>query len=194
MVSLAISTLDGRIYYELSSELKRRWVPFLSLKPDDPIPLDVEVVITTSNEKGKIKHPRVSIYDGNASRTVERALELAHGGYSSLIVGLDPGKRTGVVVMADGQMIRGWTEQDIRTAMDSVLDAIGRYSAPKKLVRVGDAIDKSRLAELVIRLPYGIGLELVSEKGTTAPNGGSAADILSAMKIALREGQEVRRT
>ncbi len=47
---IAVATVSGKDYYLIVRELKKKKIAFLSLMPDAPIPLDVEVIITTKKE------------------------------------------------------------------------------------------------------------------------------------------------
>jgi hypothetical protein len=52
---IAVATISGKAYYLIVNELKRKNVPFISLMPRQPVPIEVKVVITTEKEKELIK-------------------------------------------------------------------------------------------------------------------------------------------
>jgi len=62
---IAVATVSGKAYYHLVNELKARGLPFLSLTPYDIIPTDIEVVITTENERSFVDHPNVMVFEEN---------------------------------------------------------------------------------------------------------------------------------
>ena len=54
---IALATVSGKACYKMVGGLKRRGLPFLSLKPTDTVPLDVKVVIITRREHRMVTHP-----------------------------------------------------------------------------------------------------------------------------------------
>jgi hypothetical protein len=48
---IAVMTVCGKDYYLIVNELKRRNMPFLSLRPCDAVPIEIRVAITTEKEK-----------------------------------------------------------------------------------------------------------------------------------------------
>ncbi len=55
---IAVATISGKAYYLIVSELKKKNIPFLSLTPDESIPTEIKVVITTEKEKRLINHKK----------------------------------------------------------------------------------------------------------------------------------------
>jgi hypothetical protein len=60
---IAVSALNGKAYFMIVSELKRRNIPFLSLSPGELVPAEVRVVVTAQTEKQKIIHGKILVYD-----------------------------------------------------------------------------------------------------------------------------------
>jgi ribosomal protein L31E len=190
MIEVAVATLSGKTYYDLVKELKRRNIPFLTISPNDPIPPSIKVIITSPGERQLIRRSNVLTYEGDLV-VIDKALEIIRGGYSNMVIGIDPGKRVGVVIMADGRVVEGKVEVDIGKALDGVLEVLSRSHASTKLVRIGNAIEKRWLEDFMKKLPPKVKVEIVSEERTTGRK--RASHISSATKIALREGREVRK-
>ena len=88
---IAVATVSGRAYYTIVNELKRKNLPFLSLKPWDPIPLNIKVVITTKEERNSITHPNVLIFENGSNPTsvIDEAILSVQGkrSYEKVVIG-----------------------------------------------------------------------------------------------------------
>ena len=197
---IAVATVDGRAYYELVTELHRRGLPFLSLKPWDPVPLDIKVVLTTRNESSQIEHPKILTFEheSNPESVVDKATLTVQGkqGYEKVVVGVDPGKTCGIAVLGDNTVLATRAASNIEDASSLVVDSLKRFPAQVKVVRVGDGpveYTKTLLDSLDKTLPEETLMEIVSEAGTSRLTRSSAnrrvlKDTVSAIKIAGRNG------
>jgi hypothetical protein len=107
---IAVATVSGKAYYIIVSELRKRNIPFLSLKPDEPVPIEIKVVLTTEEEKHLINHEKALVYEdgGNIEAVINSALQAVQGKerYEKLVIGVDPGEVLGLAVLADGKVIK----------------------------------------------------------------------------------------
>ena len=202
---IALATVSGRAYYKLVSELKARRVAFLSLTPQDEIPLYIEVVITTEEERNLIRHPNVLLFNEGvgAEDVVDEAIRVAKGKerYDKVIIGVDPGKTFGLAVLADGKVLETCACSSLEETVNTLLKTLERTPAVGSVVRVGDGVPpctKDLLHLLDAALPEEVVLEVVSEVGTsnfmreTSHRRGSR-DAMSATKIAERRGTAFKR-
>jgi hypothetical protein len=203
---IALATVSGKAYYLLVNELKRKKLSFLSLKPTDPVPFEIKVVITTENEKCQITHTTILVYkdDSDPSEVVAEAARMAEGkvGYEKIVVGIDPGKIFGIAVLGDGKVIETANGTNAEETFKIVSDALKKTPARVFVVRIGDSAptyteDLLRLFDA--GLPENVAIEMVSEAGTTRlstelPNRKGARDVISAIKIAGRFGRQIRRS
>jgi hypothetical protein len=198
---IALATVSGKAYYKLVSELKRRNVPFLSLKPMDVIPLDIKVAITTERERHMITHPSVLIFedDKDPAEVVNEAIRLVQGksSYEKVVVGVDPGRTFGVAIMGDGKVLETVNCLNTKETMNVILKALERLPATINQVKIGDgapAYTEKLLHALDEALPKETAIEIVCEAGTSHPSRGTAhrrgmKDTVSAIKIAERKGR-----
>jgi hypothetical protein len=198
---IALATVSGKAYYKLVSELKRRNLPFLSLKPMDAIPLDIRVIITTKEERRLVTHPNILIFEEekDPAEVVNEAIRLVHGksSYEKLVIGVDPGRTFGIAVTGDGRVLETVNCSSIKETMNVILKALERLPATVSQVKIGDGATiyaKEMLQALDKALPENTAMEIVCEAGTSHPAKGMThqremKDAMSAIKIAGREGR-----
>jgi len=208
---IAVATVSGKAYYLLVNELKDRGLDFLSLTPQESVPIDIEVVITTSAERHLIKHPQVLVYtnEANPAEVVSEAVRILQGKKSleTIVVGVDPGKTFGLAVLSDGKVLETATCSSIEETLNTIVNALAKLQAATHIVKVGNgapSIAAELLPLLDQNLPETVAIEVVSEAGTSRFVGETLhkrglRDALSAVKIAERRGQpyqrgEVRKT
>lgn len=201
---IALVTASGRAYYQLVSALRKSRVPFITVKPGEALPLNVEVAITTDSEKSRVRCPTVLTYDEekDSSVVVEAALQIIQGKrrYRSLVVGVDPGKDYGIAAVGDGVVLATRSVSGESDAAEEVLRMIERFEGDRKIVRIGNSADDYRLKMMAIlnrELPSDVDLESVEERGTTRSidtvSSRSFRDVSSAVKISMRRGHKIVR-
>jgi hypothetical protein len=202
---IAVATVNGRAYYLLVNELQRKRLPFLSLKPWDPVPLHIKVVLTTKEESSQVSYPNVLLFeqDSNPESLVDQALLIVQGkqGYEKVVVGVDPGKTIGIAILGDNKVLETVTSSNLEDAVHLILDSLKRFPAEVKVVRVGEGppeYTKTLLALLNDALPEDTLVEIISEAGTSRLTSNSVnrrviKDAVSAIKIAGRNGRTFSR-
>ena len=199
---IAVATVSGKAYFLTVNELKRKNAPFLSVTPNEPIPVEVKVVITTEKEKHLINHERILIYKDNTDpeAVVNEALKIAHGkeSYENIVIGIDPGEVSGLAVLADGKIIETencFSIEEILHKVKSTLKNLDTSTATVS-VKIGDGVPtyKEKLLDALDEaLPSSVVLEVVSEAGTNrylneTKHRRGLRDIISATRIAGRAG------
>jgi len=205
---IAVATVSGKAYYLIVNELKSRNIPFISLTPYDPVPMEIKVVLTTERERPLIKHENVLALgeSEDVQALINQALQQAEGksGYEEIVIGVDPGEILGLAVLADGKVIKTGNCFSIREAVDEIekiVESLKDVKAGSIIVKIGDGIPEYKeklLRALDNRLPPNVELESVSEAGTDrhiseAKHRRGIRDIVSAIKIAERSGQKFAR-
>jgi len=198
---IALATVSGRAYYKLVNELKRKGLSFLSLKPLDPIPLNIKVVITTEEERHLVTHPNVLIfaYESNPTSVIDEAILVVQGkrNYEKVVVGVDPGKTYGVAILGDDNILETLNCSSLKEAINVIVDGLKRVPATVSVVKIGDgapAYAKELLHSLDETLLQETVIEIVSEAGTSRFINATAhrrglKDAMSAIEIAGRKGQ-----
>jgi hypothetical protein len=198
---IAVATVNGKAYYQLVTELQKKNLSFLSLKPWDPVPLHVRVVLTTKEESDQISNPRILVFrqGTNPESVVDKALLIIQGkkSYERVVVGVDPGKTYGIAVVGDNKILETITASKIEDANHLIVDNLKRFPSEIKVVRVGEGppeYTKTLLTLLNTSLPKDTLVEIVSEVGTSRLTNNSvnirvSKDAISAIKIAGRNGR-----
>lgn len=205
---IAVVTVLGLDYYLLVSELKKRNTGFLSLTPYVPIPIEVEVVLTTEKEKPLIKHQRILTFrEGIQPATlIDEALRIIQRkeSFSKITIGVDPGDVFGLAVLADGKVIEAGNCFSVEETLGKIAEIVRNVEsthASSVLVKIGDGVPqyKEKLMHILDDvLPTRVLLESVRETGTDRCLNGAKhrrglRDIVSAIQIAGRSGNRFQR-
>jgi hypothetical protein len=197
---IAVATVSGKAYYKLVNELKSRELAFISLKPWDSVPLDIDVVITTEKERNLVKHPKVLTYEDSVDSAIiiDEATRLIQGkkSYERVVVGIDPGETFGVAILGDGNVVETFSCSSSGETVKAILQAFRKIPTLINVVKVGDAPAYTRelLSLLDDTLPENVTIEIVSEAGTShftrdTVHRRGIRDMMSATMIAGRTGQ-----
>ena len=198
---IAVATVNGRAYYEFVNELQRKGLPFLSLKPWDPIPMNIQVVLTTEKESNQISHSNILLFEQGSKPkfVVDKANLIIQGkkSYERIVIGVDPGKTYGMALLGDNKVLETLTASNIEEVTLLILDSLKRFPAEVRLVRVGDGLPEhteTLLIALDKTLPADTFIEIVSKAKTsqlvnTSVNRRVLRDAVSAIKIAERNGR-----
>jgi hypothetical protein len=186
---IVVATADFECYHDLVAELRERGVAFTTVSPGDDPPERARLVITGPDDPAPEGVDHVVARPDEAREAVERALAALRGDDGRTVVGVDPGERPGVAVLAGDTVVAVF-----QLPLDAVAATVREEAAdaPDPVVRVGDGARRwsARLVEALSDLP----VELVDETGTTPSLGTGArgmGDVLAAVNIARREGERV---
>ena len=137
---IVLATVSGKVYYKLSQELRRQDLPFLSLKPWDNIPFNAKAVITTELECHLVRHPKLLTVNhlSSPARIICEAVRILREkqSYSTMIIGMDPGKTYGIAVIADGNLLRVKNCSSVETTLDYILASLNEISAAGRSPRI----------------------------------------------------------
>lgn len=197
---IALVTSNFAVYEKMVAELKARKVSFITLRLREPIPPSVRVVITTAEEADIVawEGEHTIVYDEPAS-TASRAVhaETGYGPIESMIIGIDPGRRPGIAVLA-GDMVVAVHQVSVTEVEPLIVKIVRDYRPSSVLVRIGHG---ARLVTTQITnslLQAGFRVEMVDESGTTPHIGRDVhthtlRDIIAAINIARIRGVPVGR-
>ncbi|WP_227133577.1 hypothetical protein [Halorubellus salinus] len=192
---IVVATADFEVYHDVVGELRDRGVAFTTVEPGDDLPDETAVVVTGRGESEALADEGVEgvhVVEAEPDaprRAVEAALAYLRGGEGRTVVGVDPGRKPGIAVLA-GDVVVAAFQVPASDAAAVVRDEVaGEADA---VVRVGDGA--RREGAKIIGGLQDVRVELVDETGTTPYLGTGArgmGDVLAAVNIARSEGEVV---
>jgi len=189
--TLGVQTADFSVYYDLVQALRARGIPFLTIAPGETVPAHVGALVTTPREAPALHHPGLVAYS-DPERTIDEALRVldGSGSFRRCVIGIDPGERPGIAVLADGRVKRLYhapSPEAVRPAIDTVLASM---PAERFIVRVGNGAPTYRDRILHTLAGLDVQLELVDEAHSTPVgcHGNMERDTQAATCIALTPG------
>jgi hypothetical protein len=192
MKIIAVITENFSLYYDLVKILKSENLSFLSLSFEDKIPPNVGVIITDESGRNKIKFNSIVVVGKDISRAIDEAQKLLSGKdvYNNLIIGIDPGKRPGIAVLGDGDVIQGFQTDSPEGATEIVKQILELYQAQEIKIRIGHDAPTFRNRIINALFPLDIPIEIVNETNTTHKVDWD--DIRAAVDIALTPGYIIK--
>jgi hypothetical protein len=197
MNRICVATSKARAYYALVSRLRRAELPFSSVLPGSDC-RDCELVLTTADEAEQFGDVALALenLDDNPGIFKGQVVSRLNGEGDTILVGVDPGKRTGLAVFY-GRTKLAFNTFDSAAAVCLRVGAFARaLPASRMLVRVGNG-NRSIVTRFVDgfrkEIP-GATIEVVDESGTSTGSAkmkGVQRDQVAAAKIAFRKGEVV---
>ncbi len=187
---IVVATTNFEVYHGVVNELRDRGATFTTIEVDEDLPEQTAVVITDEdNANSFVDVTTIVAAPDKPRRAVEQALAALRGDGGRTIIGVDPGRKPGIAVLA-GEMIVATFQVPTADAVDVIRREAAEAVDP--LVRIGDG-SRLQSAKLVNQLEE-VRVELVDETGTTPYLGvgaRGAGDVLAAANIARLEGDPV---
>jgi hypothetical protein len=193
---IVVATADFEVYHGVVNELRDRGVQFTTVEPDDELPEGASVVITGPNETPSDAESAaaddvdtVTADPDQPRRGVEAAMALLREQGGRIVVGVDPGSKPGIAVLA-GEMVIGAFHVPLEDAAEVIREEAADAENP--VVRVGDGsrLESTRIVDAI----DDVRVELVDETGTTPYLGTGArgmGDVLAAVNIARLGGEVI---
>lgn len=189
---IVVATANFEAYHGLVAELRQRDLAFTTVEPGAELPEETEIVIAVdADDLGESVPGDVPVIraDAEAPRAaLDRALAELRESRGQTVVGVDPGTKPGIAVLA-GDRITAAFQVPLSEASDVIKSEVADALDP--LVKIGDGARREG-AVLVEELDD-VRVEVVDETGTTPHLGRGArgmGDVLAAVNIARLEGDE----
>lgn len=129
MISVIIATKNFRFLYRLNEILTNiKEIKTNHILPNEPIPSNIDVVITTEIEKKIMKFEKIFVPKAfNTYYLFSNILLLYQNkkSFNEIIIGIDPGKTTGFAVVTETNIILNVAE--FFTAADTVKEVIAVF-------------------------------------------------------------------
>jgi len=154
MKKIGVYTNNFSLYHDLLEVLKRRKIPYISLSSKKNISNKIGVIITSHDELHNIKLKKViaaDIYD-NLDQVVDIAIQTIVGKdlYSRLIIGIDPGEKPGIALIADDIILKKTNVNSPEIILESIKRYLKEYPSISTLIRIGDGslIHRNRIIKI----------------------------------------------
>jgi len=197
---IVIATVDAKAYYALSSLLNKMNLSFESFSPDNDIDSNVQLILTTNKERRLIKSQKVLCLEDMAGIDTFAKEQILSKLFSTskdmLLIGIDPGDRTGIISFYRGAEILGRVTLSLDKTLSTLTDLIKNSRAKQKIVRIGDGDPEKTnyIASYLLEEYKKIEIEIVDEKGTSKRANPvyfkGQKDLRSARIISLRPGRQ----
>jgi hypothetical protein len=218
---VGVSTSNGRAYYQIITLLKRVGLPYVDIvvgnhqmvdhngKENSQIYFDgnVKVLITTRRERLQFFGSNVLCVedlDDDVGLAREKILPYIYPAKPTdwFIVGIDPGKRTGVAAFMNHRMVESSVVQTIEGTIARVCALIDNAPSVRKVVKIGsgNALLARQIAQILnSRYHDSVRIQLVNESGTSSLSKkrgkiifgrAETRDQRAARMIAFRDGQD----
>ena len=187
---IVVATENFEVYHELVTGLRERDVRFTTVERGADYPAGTDVILVAEGEP--VDSPAtatvVEATPGAPRPAIEEAVAAARGAAGRTVVGIDPGERPGVAVLA-GETVVATFQVPPSEVADLVHEEVADATDP--LVRVGDGAPRigARIVDDLL-----VPVELVDETGTTPYLGTGTrglGDVLAAVNIARLEGERI---
>lgn len=197
MDRICVATSKARAYYALVSRLRRAGLTFSSLLPESEFQ-EFDLVLTTEEEVGRYGGRALALesLDENPGIFKGQIVSKLAGGGDVLLVGIDPGKRTGLAVFYGRTRLSFSTFDSIAAVSLRVSEFAKAIPEGRLLVRVGNGnrAMAMKIADVVMSEVPRATVEVVDESGTSVASSkmkGVQRDQMAAAKIAFRKGEVV---
>lgn len=189
---IGLMTQNPRTYFEMLAALREQSLDFVALEPGEPLPANIGAVITTNEERGRIYFDRV-VTDEDPSVAIAKAKMMMSGACEvrNLLIGVDPGVKPGVAVLADGIVLTRYLA-DSPEAVSRIIGGVEEeYPDAEVVVRIGNGDRTNRNRIFNTLWEHGLKLEIVDERNTTKRS--QTPDEDAAVEIALTPGYSPRK-
>lgn len=192
MRHIGLMTRDPRTYFEMLKALREQDIEFIALEPGEPLPATVGAVITTPDERAMVCFDRV-VTDENPDVAIAKAKMMLTGAgdISNLMIGIDPGVKPGVAVLADGMVMTRYLA-DSPEAVSRIISGVEEdYPEAEVVVRIGNGDRTNRNRIFNALWEHGLRIEIVDERNTTKRS--QTPDEDAAVEIAMTPGYSPRK-
>lgn len=186
MSRIGIYTYDFKFYHDVIKDLRSWNLPFASLDSPENIPDDVHVVLSSVNDEHVLPN-QIKAEDPTSGIRMALPRLMNKTQFRSLIIGIDPGPKPGVAVLADGVLLEAYECSSVDLIREEVAAITNSYIYRKIMVKIGDGDAPNRNEILALIADIGLSINIVDEKNTSTPHK-VHDNALSAARIAQLQG------
>ncbi|MEM2258592.1 MAG: hypothetical protein QXW78_03645 [Candidatus Thermoplasmatota archaeon] len=186
---IALITKNFSFYYEIVDILKKREINFITLSYDDDIPDTIDIIITSEEERNKIKFDKIICYEDGCDidKLIDKAL-LHVSKKKMLIFGIDPGEKIGLAVYSGNMLIKKFVAKNPKEVILFIKEVISEATPEGVVIKIGNGggLIRDRIINLLQEENFSI--QIVDESVIQSFDD----DAISACKIAMAPGKEIK--
>ena len=192
---IGVLTSNFVLYHDIVNALQRREIPFVSLTFNSPVPFNIDVIITSEEEKSRLDFQRVIFPEQGESmdELIDRALFASQSPENSensrILIGIDPGSTPGIAIFRGDILFRRFTAESPQEAINFIVSFLKNCKGHETVIRIGHGARLVRNRIVNMLLDVASHVEIVDETSTTPPS--TRDDMLAASAIALTPGKKV---
>jgi hypothetical protein len=182
MTRVGIYTHDFKFYHDVIMDLKNWNLPFFSITDLYSIPSDINVILSSTRDTfvvpGQIKAT-------TSKEGIRKCLPvlLNKDQFRKVIIGIDPGPKPGIAVMADNVLMEAWECPTICDVKKDVQGIIDNYNYDYIMIKIGNGDRPNR--DIIINQVRNLApVIIVNEENTSTPHK-IHDNALSAARISL---------
>ncbi|KAF6248366.1 MAG: hypothetical protein DSN69_08375 [Nitrosopumilus sp. YT1] len=195
-----MATTYAKPYYRFSTYLKTLKLSFDSILPEEILDYSGQLILTTLKESPKkcekpLFHEDIFEHHPTVTRGIMMQRLNQDFEEEDLILGIDPGQRTGLSVFYYEKEIEGSFYFSVEELVFHIIQILGGLRAKRKIVKIGNGnmvIAKQIVTMLNLKFCSSFELEFVDERKTSLKiknfNQRGKRDMLSAKYISQRDG------
>lgn len=200
-ITVGICTQDFSRVFDLVRLLNERGIDYVLLAPGEIVDRHVDVSIIEGASPRFAAHlPAIMRPLKDPGMTLDRAVSMALGVFRprSMVLGIDPGLRTGLAVIADGMVIDTSLALDPGAIPGRLRSALTALRPRGHMVRIGNGDPERRdaiIGRLFDRFGGGLCIEMVDERSTslepkrTHENAAARIARMAGVRLGLRDYQ-----
>lgn len=182
MTRLGLYTQNLRFYYNMLGELRRWELPVVSLKAGTDSPKDVPVIFSSIDDPVFFFNQVRGDLPIQMIRHILPKI-LGERSFGQVIVGIDPGPKPGVAVLADNILVEAHEFSDLHKLKEFITQVKDHYDYESIMLRIGHGDKPNRNRILNALYQVGMKIFIVNEEGTSMPHQ-THDNIISAARIA----------
>lgn len=197
---IGVATTYGRPYYKFIKALNDLKLQYDSLLPGEINKYEGSLILTTSKEAPKYSQKPMlheEIIDKDPVVIQGLMIQKLHVGLdkNELVLGIDPGSRTGLSVFYYGKEIERTIFNSVESLVMHIAKILAELRADRKIIKIGNGnmgLAKEIMTQLNLRFCSDFELEFVDERKTSLKiknyNQRGKRDMMSAKYISQRDG------
>lgn len=185
MGRIGIFTQDFKFYHDVIFHLKKWDLPFVGIEDPEHIPADIVVIL--SSESDAVIPRQVKSSDANQAIRMALPRLLNRYDFNNVVIGIDPGPRPGLAVIADSILTEAFECPDIKCVGKEVSDIAEYYPYKNITIKIGNGDKPNRMEIMDLLQKTNIETTVVDETNTSVPHR-IHDNALSAARIAFIEG------